>query len=150
MKSELCHNCLKPIFPEDKDAGTYKEYFCSETCETCETEAEKKMSRFIQKQKLPEMIWKIENGFLSRYRFSALVDDLKETAFYMKDDRFVIIVDLDSINKKDIFDNPVKGYEKIKSDLEYHLSLINGELKRLNIISETIFKPAPSMPSIVG
>lgn len=78
------------------------------------------------------MIWKIEDGFLGRYKFSAMVGGCKETAFYLKEDRVAMIVKFEDINKLNIFDSPIKGLEKIKSDLEYHLSLVNGELKRLN------------------
>jgi len=31
-----CRNCNKDIFPQDEDAGTYKEHFCSEACESSE------------------------------------------------------------------------------------------------------------------
>ena len=47
----------------------------------------------------PEMIWKVEDGFLSRYKYSAMVDDCKETAFYLKENLIPIIVKFESINK---------------------------------------------------
>ena len=80
--------------------------------------------------KFPMMLWKIENGFLERYKFSAMVGGTERSAFYLKDDLFPIIVHEELINMGVVFDNPEKGYKEIKNDLEHRIKIINSELKR--------------------
>ena len=64
-----CTNCLKEIYPKDEDAGTYKERYCSEKCQS---EIEDLIDNIIDGDEKPSDLMQLLDALKGLYK---LVED---------------------------------------------------------------------------
>ena len=73
-----CTNCLKEIYPKDEDAGTYKERYCSEKCQS---EIEDLIDNIIDGDEKPSDLMQLLASVIYNLEYAAynLLDGKKYT-----------------------------------------------------------------------